>query len=131
MRLLDDAYRNETATWHGRNLSADFFTVLFTSIALGIMGQFITDHRLFFTCFDVILVVDMLWSLTSRNAADGAIQTRWMMNNLVFCIIVTMALTEDWRDQAQWALIVLIVGCFLNTLIDLFISRSFYFPSTR
>lgn len=135
MRLLDDSYLDADRVVR-RNIVVDFVVIFTTSVLFAAMGAFLNRADLFYTCFLSILVIDIIWALlalASNNQDELQIQQRWLLNNLVFTVFVVLATLGSFQYPGVMTPDVtagiVLVCLMLNTLIDFFVSRNFYFPS--
>jgi nucleoside 2-deoxyribosyltransferase len=145
VRHLDTAYSphgvhfgSPLVTMPPGGLGIDFTVIFGQSILLAVASFYAAPRLEFILLLSMLLAIDALWSIfVQRQIGDKqgfAHQRRWLLNNiaaliaLLFIFIYSGQQTVPDNRQYLLHLAALILG--LNTIIDFFISWSFYFPGT-
>jgi len=118
---------------HGRfGLGIDFVVLFTQSIIIAVDSFYASRRSEFLLLILTLLVFDILWTLlTQQQSTDASVfvhQRRWMLNNLVAVLVLTVCYTQ-YRDHHTALVLDVGVGVVLaNTIADFAINWSFYFP---
>lgn len=142
IRLLDDAYLidekhfidtgRSNAVTRRNLLPLDFFFVFVIAFLFAILSFFTAFPQVFIAVFSIILVVDVIWFITSWSKPhdDKTVdqQKKWMLNNLILLIALFLIFSLVGPATTTSGFWFLAGAISLNTIADFYISRPLYFP---
>jgi len=132
---LDLLYGEASRTRKGQGSSAgiggNFIVIMLQSVFFALMSFYVNGSREIIVLFGVLLLVDIFWyvgNLTTTDTDATALnhQRKWMINNLVFLVVLGGLY---YANNDGWAVTAAACAILINTLIDFRISWRFYFPN--
>ena len=110
----------------------DFFVIFFQSIIFAFLSFLLRKYDQFFIIFTVLIAIDVIWYLgvhgmvTDRSSFLH--QKKWTINNIVTLIVLLLIVSNTTRIGNITAFYICFSIILINTIVDYWISWSFYFP---